>query len=203
MAYQLILCDLGGVVVDVESDRLIHHVATLLGRSFEDVQAAVYHRDLLGPFELGRIRPQAYYEGLKVRLPLPWTYEQFVRAWNDVFRENGEVTEIMQRLRGRHRLIALSNTNELHLAYIKTMMPSLAVFDDWVASCEVGLRKPDPDIYHLALQRAGLNPTAAVYIDDRPELVEAGRGVGLTSIRFENSRQLEEELRAIGVNMSG
>ena len=201
MQYQLVLCDLGGVVVDVESDRMVHQISQLLGRSFEDVQQAVYHKDLLLPFELGRISAKAYYDGLKKSLKLPWTYEQFARAWNDIFRENIETTAILQRLRKRHRLFALTNTNELHLSYIRSNVPSLSVIEQWVASCEVGLRKPDPNIYLLALQRAGVRAEQAVYVDDRPELVDAGRSVGLTAVRFENSRQLEQDLQAIGLNL--
>ena len=201
MQYPLVIVDLGGVVVDMESDRLVHQVSQLLGRSFEEVQAAIYHEELLLPFELGRIKAPAYYEGLKRTLELPWTYEQFVRAWNDIFRENRDVTWIMQRLRKRHKLVALSNTNELHLAHIKTTIPSLSIIEDWVASCDVGLRKPDPKIYFLALERSGMLPRQAVFIDDRPEFVDAGRSIGLTAIRFENGHQLEEDLQSIGLNL--
>ena len=201
MVYGLVIFDVGGVMVDVESDRLVHQVAQLLGRPFEEVQQAIYHEKLLLPFELGRISPPAYYEGLKKRLKLRWTYERFVRAWNDIFRENADVTEILQRLRKRHRLIALTNTNLLHLDYIKASFPALSVLEDWVASCDVGLRKPDPEFYRLALARSGVRASQAVYVDDRPELVEAGRGVGLTAIRFENSRQLEQDLQTVGLNL--
>ena len=201
MMYELVIFDLGGVVVEVESDRLVHQVSQLLGRSFEEIQQAIYHEDLLLPFELGRISAQAYYDGLKRTLRLSWTYEQFVRAWNGIFTENRDVTRIMHRLHTRHQLIALTNTNELHLSHIQATVPSLSVLSHWVASCDVGLRKPDPQFYRLALERVGVRAQAAVYIDDRPELVEAGRGVGLTAIHFENSRQLEQDLQAIGLNL--
>ena len=201
MLYQLVLFDLGWVVVEVESDRLVHQVAQLLGRPFEEVQQAIYHEELLLPFELGRISATAYYEGLKKRLTLRWTYEQFVRNWNGIFTENTDVTALMQQLRKRHRLMALTNTNALHLDHIKASFPSLAVLEDWVASCDVGLRKPDPQFYFLALERARVRPSEAVYVDDRPELVEAGRAIGLTAVRFENGRQLEQDLQAIGFNV--
>src|SRR3989338_2497273 len=110
MAYELIIFDLGGVVVDVESDRLLHQVSQLVGRSFEEVQEAVYHEELLPPLELGRITPRDYYEGLITRLTLSWTYEQFVRAWTDILRENPAVISIARRLGKRHKLAALSNT---------------------------------------------------------------------------------------------
>jgi putative hydrolase of the HAD superfamily len=201
MEYPLVMFDMGGVTVDVESDRLVEQVAQLLGRPFDDVQQAVYHRDLLLPFELGKISARAYYEGLVKALPISWPYERFVVAWNDIFRENADVTRIMHRLKERHTLIALTNTNELHLEYLRSSVPSLRVVQDWVASCNVGLRKPDPQIYFLALERAGILPRQAVYVDDRPEMVEAGRSIGLTAVRFENSRQLEEDLQSIGLNL--
>jgi len=199
--YQLVLFDLGGVVVEMESDRLVHQAAQVIGRPFEEVQQAIYHEELLLPFELGRITATAYYEGLKKRLALRWTYEQFVRNWNGVFTENTDVTALLQQLHKRHRLMALTNTNTLHLDYIKASFPSLTVLEDWVASCDVGLRKPDPQFYRLALERAKVRPSEAVYVDDRPEMVEAGRAVGLTAVRFENGRQLAQDLQAIGLNL--
>lgn len=201
MAYTLALFDLGGVVVDVESDRLVLQVSQLLGRSFEDVQEVIYHEDLLLPFELGRISAQAYHAGLQQRLKLPWSYEQFVSAWNGIFRENRDVIWIMERLRKRHQLFALTNTNTLHLNHLRSTIPALTIFSDWVASCNVGFRKPDPQIYELALERAGARPEQAVYVDDRPEMVEAGRRAGLTAIRFQSSGQLEQELRSAGLNI--
>ncbi len=170
MAYELVIFDLGGVVVEVDSDRLMHQVSQLIGRSLEEVQAVVYHEELLLPLELGRITPRDYYEGLKRRLKISWTYEQFVRAWNDIVRENQDIINIVRRLCKRYKLVALSNTNTLHLSCVKAMS-SLAILDDWIASCEVGLRKPDPQIYRLAMKRVGVQPQATVYIDDRPELV--------------------------------
>ena len=201
MHYQLVLCDIGGVAVEFDADRVVHQVAQLLNRPFDDVQAAVYHRELLLPFELGDISPTAYYEGLRARLELSWTYEQFVRSWNDIFTENLDVTRILERLRKRHTLIALTNTNRLHYQHLRDSIPSLSVFSDWVASCEVGLRKPDPRIYFLALERAKALPRDAVYIDDRPELVDAARSLGLKGIRFEHSTQLEQDLQSIGLNL--
>lgn len=201
MAYELVLFDLGGVTVDFEADRLVHQVSQLAGRPFDEVQQVVYDAQLLGPLERGQVKPEIYYEGLRAKLGLLWSYEQFVRAWNDILREKPDVTAFMPRLRKRHKLMALTNTNTLHLAYMKATMPALAIFDDWIASCEVGHCKPDPRIYQTALDRAGVEPKKAVYIDDRPELVQAGRDLGLTAIRFESSAQLAEELRAVGLNI--
>ena len=201
MDYPLVIFDMGGVLVDLESDRLVHQVAQLLNRSFDEVQAIIYHDELLLPFELGRINAATYYAGLKEQLRLPWGFEQFVQAWNGICQENKGTTEILQRLRARHKLMVLSNTNELHLHHVRSTIPSLSIIEEWVASCDVGLRKPDPEFYFFALRRAGVLPRQAIYIDDRPEMVDAGRSIGLKGIRFENSRQLDQDLQSIGLNL--
>jgi len=201
MAVELVIFDLGGVVVHSESDQLIHQVAQLLGRTLDDVQQAVYDRELLEPFEVGAITPEAYYEGLRARLAMPWTYAQFVQAWNGILSENPGVVALVRRLKSSHRLAALTNTNALHLDYIKSACPAIALFDWLVASCEAGCRKPQSQIYHLVLRQTGVEPPAAVFIDDRPEFVEAGRAVGLRAIRFEHVAQVEQALRAEGLDV--
>ena len=201
MHYELVVSDVGGVVIEYNADQFVHQVSVLLHRPFETVQEAIYHKELLLPLELGRISPTAYFTGLKKKLKLPWTYEQFVGGWNSIFMENRDVAWILQRLHKWHKLTALTNTNQLHIEHLRRTVPALEVFDDWVVSCEVGLRKPDPDIYRLALERAGVRAERAVFIDDRPEMVDAARGVGLKGVRFENSRQLEQDLQSIGLNM--
>lgn len=198
MKCDLVLCDIGGVVLELESERLIHQMAQVLARPFEEVSTALYDDQCLLPLELGRISPQQYYEALAEKLRLPWSFEQFAVAWNGVLSENLPVVRILERLSQAHRLVALTNTNVLHLSYIKAQFPSLAIFRGWIASCEVGVRKPDPQIYRLAMDRYGVPAHAAVYIDDRPEMVEAGRTAGLAAVRFESGPQLEHTLRELG-----
>ena len=200
MRYPVIISDIGGVIVHFDTDRLVQQVSQLVHRSFDEVQGVIYHKELLLPFELGRMAPRAYYDGLTQRLALPWTYEQFVRVWNDIFTENQEMAQIIERLRVKHRLVALTNTNLLHLAHLKSSIPTLSLFESVIASCEVGFYKPERQMYTFALEQAGVQPHEAIYIDDRPELVEAGRSLGLMGIRFESGQQLEHDLRQLGLN---
>ncbi len=187
--------------MDFDAAGLVARIAQRLGRPAIEVERAVYDPELLIPFELGRITPQTYYQGLKTRLPLPWAYPEFVAAWNGILSERTDTIQLVQRL-GRHvRLLALSNTNCLHIEQVRSRYASLAMLEHWVVSCEVGCRKPDPAIYELALRRAGVPASAAVYIDDLPELVQAGRQAGLTAIRFEGTDQLQAALRALGFTL--
>lgn len=192
--YRAILCDLGGVMVDLEPDQLIRQVSQLIGRSFNEVQKAVYDPRLLLPFEVGKITPEAYHEGLCERLQLPWNFPQFTRAWNDVLGERASMTELFSHLKQKLKLVVLSNTNALHLQHIREVLRFSEIFHAWVASCEVACRKPDALIYELALKRAGVSTEEVLYVDDRPEMVEAGRAAGIEAVRFTSVEQFKQEL---------
>ena len=56
------------------------------------------------------------------------------------------------------------------------------LFDAWVISGEVGLRKPDPAIYELAAERLGLAPAACVFVDDLPGNLKPARALGMATV---------------------
>jgi epoxide hydrolase-like predicted phosphatase len=70
-------------------------------------------------------------------------------------------------------------------------------FDDIVISAEVGISKPDPRIYELAVQRLGVLPRQAVFVDDFPHNVEAAQRVGLKGILFRNSDQVRQDIESL------
>jgi 2-haloacid dehalogenase len=77
-----------------------------------------------------------------------------------------------------------------------------AIFDrfrDIVVSGDERLVKPDPAIYHLALDRFGLEPGEAVFIDDRADNVAAANGVGMRGLEFVDAPTLRAQLNALGL----
>jgi epoxide hydrolase-like predicted phosphatase len=74
----------------------------------------------------------------------------------------------------------LSNSWGDALAYDPALLEEL--FDDVVISSEVGLRKPDPAVYELAVERLGLAPTACVFVDDLPGNLKPARALGMATV---------------------
>jgi epoxide hydrolase-like predicted phosphatase len=70
----------------------------------------------------------------------------------------------------------------------------LDVFDVQVYSAEVHLAKPDPRIYKLALERLGVQPQEAIFVDDSPENIEAAKALGIHGVRFEDSQQAHQDV---------
>lgn len=78
------------------------------------------------------------------------------------------------------RTALLSNSWGDAAIYARALLEQL--FDAWVISSEVGLRKPDPAIYELAAQRLGLPVTACVFVDDLPGNLKPARALGMATV---------------------
>ncbi|MBV8113488.1 MAG: HAD family phosphatase [Silvibacterium sp.] len=72
-------------------------------------------------------------------------------------------------------------------------------FDFFFSSCYVGCRKPTPQIYRLALEVLQCDPEEVIFIDDRPQNVEAAASLGIHAIRYRGPEQLERELASLGI----
>ncbi len=78
----------------------------------------------------------------------------------------------------------LTNNAKEFAEFWRPMVPLDELFDDIVDSCEVGMRKPDPRIYHLAVERLGVDVGDTVFIDDAPGNVAAASAVGLRAVQI-------------------
>lgn len=92
---------------------------------------------------------------------------------------------LVTRLRaaGRVKLGLLSNAS---LGWSERLRARgvAALFDDVVVSADVGLAKPDPEVFRFAARRLGVDPTACLMIDDQPQHLESAQRVGLHTHRF-------------------
>ena len=93
-------------------------------------------------------------------------------------------TEMLDGVRAARRAgvrtALLSNSWGDALAYDDALLEEL--FDAWVISTRVGLRKPDPAIYELAAERLGLAPAACVFVDDLPGNLKPARALGMATV---------------------
>jgi putative hydrolase of the HAD superfamily len=74
------------------------------------------------------------------------------------------------------------------------------IFDLFVSSCYVGMRKPDEKIYGLALDLIQKAPDECCFIDDRPVNIEGAAKVGMRAILMRDPAQLKKDLQALGVS---
>lgn len=95
-----------------------------------------------------------------------------------------------------YRVIVLSNMSKEYIDFLRKK-PVYSHFDEEIISCEVGLVKPEREIYELLLTRYGLRPDETIFIDDRQENVDAAAELGITPFLFDrrNPEKSCEELK--------
>ena len=107
------------------------------------------------------------------------------------------ISEVIDSLAGRFRFALLSNTNAVHWAYARTHYADLLDrVKPHFASFEIGMAKPDPEIFLHVAAELGVEPANCLFIDDLESNVDAARRVGFDAITFKTSGQLTAELRA-------
>ncbi|MBD0785598.1 HAD family phosphatase [Vibrio sp. Y2-5] len=101
---------------------------------------------------------------------------------------------------GFNVLALTDNVHEI-VSHLKSTYTFWDLFDGAIVSAEVGLLKPQPEIYQLLLSRYALNASETVFIDDMPNNVKGAEFVGISVIQFENVVQCELALRLLGVRV--
>jgi len=191
--------DLGRVILDFDPRDVTRALSRISGKPEKQIYDVAFGGSLESLYDRGKITSRDFYERVIRSLNVDMTFEQFRRLWTEIFTVNRDVCDIIEAVRGRHKLLVLSNTNEMHFEYAFERFDVLRLFDDYVLSYRVGETKPHPAIYSAALQKADCPPEDCVYIDDMEAYVAAARQFGMHAFVFRGAHQLEESLRHLSV----
>ncbi len=197
-----IFFDLGGVVVNVHLDLFLQRAADSSPCPAEEIGKLVLHAPQTKAYELGRLSTSGFYRWARHALRLRMTEGQFVRAFCGIFTPNEEVVQLLEQLDGRLQVGVISNTNVAHYRWIARHIARVSRLRPAVLSFREHLAKPDPEIFALAVARAGCSPAEAVFIDDLEPNVVAARATGMQAILYEGIGRLKAELQALGVSLS-
>jgi putative hydrolase of the HAD superfamily len=195
-----VISDLGKVLIDFDNSIFYRKISQHTSLSLEEIGPKIDVHSAIGQaFDAGRLSAQAFYEQVTSALGVRLEYDAFYAIYNDVFALRPAIVTLLAELKPRYRMVMLSNTDVMRFGFIRSRFPEVMFFDDFVLSYEVGFIKPDPRIYRIAVQKAGAPASACLFIDDRPENIEAARRLGLQTIHYSEGLDLEQEFQALGL----
>ncbi len=185
---QTLLLDFGNVVAFFDHRRASRQLAALAGAptTAEQVFERVFASPLEPDLDRGRIPAPQFLRLLRGHLDLTASDDAIVTAWCDIFQPNEELVAQLPRVRPLvHRLVLASNTNDLHFQWIARQFAApLALFDELVLSYRVGARKPEEAFFRRCVDAAGVPAGRCVFVDDKPEFVEAARQAGMAGVLY-------------------
>ena len=181
-------------------ERGYQRLAAISSLSTDEIRNRIRATGLVPRFETGLVEPEVFVAEIAHALGTQLSVTEFSEIWNSIFLPETLIPEQMLiTLKKRYRLVLLSNTNVLHFAGLEAAYPLLRHFDANVLSFQVGMMKPDAEIYLIAAEVAQCPPAACLFIDDLPENVEGARQVGMQAVIFTSRPQLEKDFEKLGV----
>ena len=196
--------DNGGVILTNGWDRGSRQKAVekfhLDWADFED-----RHELLLNAFECGEATLDEYVRRTVFYRERPFTQEQFKQFMFEQSQAMPEALDFLKQLaKTRRQMHAALNNESLEINEYRVHKFHLRdYFEVSLSSCYLGVRKPSPRIYRLALHITQCAPEECVMIDDRSLNLEFAREQGIRTIQFQNVAQLRSDLANLGVTEDG
>ncbi len=195
MTIQAIIFDLGSVLV-CEVDRTPRErLAARLGLTYGQVIEAVFGHPDDCRAAIGEVTTEAYFRA--AAQPLGIAPDELYREFFAGNQLDRPLADFVRTLRGPYKTALLSNAFDDLRRMVENVWQIADCFDEIIISAEVGMVKPDPRIYHLTLERLGVAPQEAIFVDDKRRNTDAAQKVGLHAIQFQNTEQAKKEIAAL------
>ena len=195
--------DIGGVLLTNGWDRNIRlRAAEKFGLDHEEMNER--HHLTFDTYEAGKLSLDEYLNRIVFYQERSFPREDFKKFMYDQSKPFPEMIELMRGLKTRHNLQIAAVSNEgRELTTYRVQQFKLGTFIDFfVSSCFVHYRKPDEDIYRVALDISQVKPEQVVYIDDREMFVEVAHGLGIAGIRHTTYETTKKSLEELGLNLN-
>jgi epoxide hydrolase-like predicted phosphatase len=181
----LYIFDLGNVIVDIDFKRVMGVWSDYSRIPLANLQKSFVMGEAFQQHERGQISDEDFAAAVCKEMDMPLSFEQFAAGWQAVFVAlRPEVIALMKQLREQgHRVVVLSNTNRLHTTFWPGEYPQIAEAADKIyLSQEMGMRKPDVEIYQKLLETEGFSAEQAIFFDDNADNIKGAQRLGITSI---------------------
>lgn len=174
-----------------------------LGQQFglDPVGLESRHAQVIDRFECGRMSLDEYLDAVVFPVPQGFTRDAFRQSMLEQsapFPETVSVARALSR-NPRYRLMTINNESAELNAHRLQLFGLTDVFVAFFSSCWLGVRKPDPRIYELALAISQAAADRSVFIDDRAENLGPAQALGMDTIVFTNVDELMTSLQERGI----
>jgi len=201
-AIRAIFWDVGGVLLTNAWDHT-ERSAALEHFQLDKDEFHDRHEMVVSSFERGKISLDEYLDRTVFYCQRSFTRDVFRDYMLSLSRPFPEVLEFAQALSdsGKYFMGTINNESRELNHYRIENFGLRKIFRVFVSSCFVGLRKPEPDIYRLALEITQMQAEECCFIDDRANNLESARGLGMQTIQMQQVEQLRGDLGKLGVSL--
>lgn len=198
-----IIFDLGGVLVSLDRDKCLENFSRNLGfDNFGDYLNAYAQKGFFAKYENGDIDSVEFREEIKKRCTRENVQDEEIDQAFFTFLTHVDTykVKLLMELKKKYHLLLLSNVNPIGLGkccelfYDANGIDIEDVFEKLYLSFKVNASKPGKEIYEHLINDSGINPAETLFIDDSQANIEAGSQMGLNTLYYDVTKNLEEEV---------
>ena len=201
-AITCLFLDIGGVLL---TDGFDHNARRRAAANFKFDLAEMEERHHLtfDPYEEGKLTLEEYLTRVVFYQKRSFTRAQFRRFLFAQSKPYPEMIDLMGKLKAKYglKIVVVSNEARELNAYRIGKFKLGGFVDAFISSCYVHLRKPDADIFRLALDVAQVSARHGLFIDNTPMFVQIAEGLGIRSILHTDYQSTRAKLAARGLRI--
>ncbi|MBI3869935.1 MAG: HAD family phosphatase [Verrucomicrobia bacterium] len=199
-APKVVVFDLGKVLLDFDYSIACRRFAEKSRVSPEEAHHLLHNTTLLYNFETGQLTSRQFYERMQEGSGFFGDEREFQTIFQEIFTPIPEMISLHATLRAQGiPTFIFSNTNDIAIEYIRERFSFFSLFDNYVLSYQHGAMKPQPKLYEVVEKTVGCRGAKILYIDDRPENIEAGARRGWQVILQEHPDRTLDQVKARGL----
>ena len=196
--FDAIIFDLGGVILNIDYTLTIDAFTNLGIANFDTLYSQASQAGLFDDIETGKITEHEFVSYIQQYVTSNCSASQIIDAWNAMLLNwDIQKLELIRDLRTHFNIYLLSNTNQIHKeAFMSSLNHQTGLttldnhFDQVYLSHEIGMRKPNREIFEFVLRQHHLDASRTLFLDDSIQHIEGAKSLGIQTQLIDKSMDI-------------
>ena len=194
-----IIFDFGGVIINLDYQYLYKSFMKIGVDNCQELFSESAQIKVFDDFEEGRISPAQFRDKMREISGVMFSDKEFDNAWNDLLKNIPQNRlEVIYKLKQNYRTFLLSNTNKIHYDCYKNDIREInefngfeELFEKTYFSHQIGIKKPNKEIFELVLNENNLIPEETLFIDDTKTHLVSAEKLGIKTHYLRNGEDID------------
>lgn len=191
-----LIFDFGGVIINLDYSKPVNEFKKLGILDSKKLYSKKEQTKLFDSLECGQISDENFLNEIRKKSNTN-DLELIKKAWNSILLNiPKERVHLLKKLSSKYKIFLLSNTNSIHLKEIissygeKKWKNFISIFNDVYFSNQIGMRKPNEDIFFYIIKKNKLDVSKTLFIDDSPQHIKTAKKIGFETYHLTNSEDI-------------
>ncbi len=191
-----LIFDFGGVIINLDYSKPVDEFKKLGIADSKKLYSKKEQTKLFDSLECGQISDENFLNEIRKKSKTN-DLELIRKAWNSILLNIPEErVRLIKKLRSKYKIFLLSNTNAIHLKEIissygeKKWRNFISIFNEVYFSNQIGMRKPNEDVFFYVINKNKLDISKTLFIDDSLQHIEVAKKIGLKTHHLTNSEDI-------------